>query len=198
MVERLARAIKGRTDEEIAMAAQKGDQDAESYLSLKYHSLVREIARGYYLVGGERKDLEQEGHIGLLKAIRTYSPDSAAAFGSFAYLCIDRKIISAVRAANRQKHRPLSSYLTLSEEGQGEDVASVSLPDPEETLLRQEKKRFIEECAAERLSPLEKAVLTLRLEGKSYQEIAHELHSTTKAVDNAVQRIRKKLKDLSE
>jgi len=197
MLHRLARALGERTDEEIAVMAQKGTSDAEEYLSLKYNPMVRRIARGYFLVGGERKDLEQEGHIGLLEAIRTYSKESTASFRTFAYLCIERQMISAVRAAGRQKHLPLSGYRSLSLED-----ASVGNPglliDPAEEFLQQEKKRLIEECAASRLSSLEKAVLILRLEGKSYQEIAQELHSTTKAVDNAVQRIRKKLKDLSE
>lgn len=195
MVQGRADAANDRTDEALAMAAQQGDKEAEEQLSLRFHSLVREIARGYFLVGGERKDLEQEGHIGLLKAIRTYSPDAGASFFSFAYRCIDRQMVSAVRAANRQKHRPLSGYISLSEEGSGTEELQA---DPEEELLYKEKARLIEECAASRLSPLEKEVLTLRLEGRSYQEISKECSVAVKSVDNAVQRIRKKLHDLGE
>lgn len=207
MVNRRTKQFAAWKDEDIAIAAQQGTSEAEEYLFEVYRPLVRRVANAYFLIGSDHNDLEQEGYIGLLKAIRSFSPDEKADFKSFARLCITRQMISAVKSANRQKHQPLNSYVSLSSARFGDETdgntVEETLPDegattPEEALLRQEQYRLVEVFAAEKLSQLERAVLYYHLEGQSYQEIAEILKRDTKAVDNALQRIRKKLKDMTE
>lgn len=191
------------SDEEIAMMAQT-DRDAEAFLTERYGSLVRRMARAYFLMGGEEHDLAQEGSIGLLRAIRTFSPEKKASFRSFAKLCINRQMLSAVKMAGRKKHRPLNSYVSLSHSGSSEEegpmmeetVADPSSLTPEESFLRRESYRLTGNRAAARLSRLERQVLYLHLEGDSYEEIGEKIGRDAKAVDNALQRIRKKLKDI--
>ncbi len=200
---RSAKFYSQRSDEELAMSAQV-DREAEAYLAERYAPLVRRIARAYFLMGGEEPDLVQEGAIGLLSAIRTFSPDKKSSFRSFAKLCIHRQILSAVKMAGRKKHRPLNSYISLSHPGSGEEegpmmeetVADPTGLSPEESFLRRESYRLTENRASARLSRLERQVLYYHLEGDSYEEIGEKIGRDAKAVDNALQRIRKKLKDI--
>ena len=205
MVNRSAKSYASWKDEEIAIAAQNGASDAEEFLLERYLPLVRRVANAYFLIGGDRSDLEQEGYIGLLKAIRSFSAEEQVDFRSFARLCVTRQMISAVKTANRQKHQPLNTYVSLSSARFSDDesgnTVEETVPDtgaatPEEEILLQEQYRLVEAFAAERLSPLERTVLSYHLEGKSYQQIGHLISRDAKVVDNALQRIRKKLKDM--
>lgn len=189
------------TDEELISISRGGDRIAEDLLYEKYKPFIRVRARSYFLVGADREDIIQEGMIGLYKAIRDYSPDKNASFRSFAELCVTRQIITAIKAATRQKHIPLNSYVSLNrpmfvEEPERTlmDVLSAArVSDPEETLISRETYESMEEQLLSSLSPLERSVLTLYLEGRSYVEIAESLSRSVKAIDNALQRIKHKL-----
>ncbi|HHY24573.1 MAG TPA: RNA polymerase sporulation sigma factor SigH [Clostridiaceae bacterium] len=189
-------------DEEIIIAAKSGNDKAFEYLINKYKSFVRAKARAYFLVGADREDIIQEGMIGLYKAIRDFKEDKRSSFKSFAELCITRQIITAVKTATRQKHIPLNSYVSLNKPIYNEesdrtlmDVISnnkVSI-NPEEMIISREELAGIEGKLNEILSRLEWKVLSLYLEGKSYNEIAVELNRHVKSVDNALQRVKRKL-----
>lgn len=189
-------------DEEIIIAAKSGNDKAFEYLINKYKSFVRAKARAYFLVGADREDIIQEGMIGLYKAIRDFKGDKRSSFKSFAELCITRQIITAVKTATRQKHIPLNSYVSLNKPIYNEesdrtlmDVISnnkVSI-NPEEMIISREELAGIEGKLNEILSRLEWKVLSLYLEGKSYNEIAVELNRHVKSVDNALQRVKRKL-----
>lgn len=188
-------------DEELIAVSRGGDRIAEDLLYEKYKPFIRVRARSYFLVGADREDIIQEGMIGLYKAIRDYSPDKNASFRSFAELCVTRQIITAIKAATRQKHIPLNSYVSLNrpmfvEEPERTlmDVLSAArVSDPEETLISRETYENMEEQLLSSLSPLERSVLTLYLEGRSYVEIAESLNRSVKAIDNALQRVKHKL-----
>ena len=193
-------------DEEIALLAQQGDEEASAYLLNKYKNFVRSKAHSYFLVGADHEDIVQEGMIGLFKAIRDFRPDKLASFHAFAEICITRQIITAIKTATRQKHIPLNSYISLNKpiyEDESErtlmDVITGSRAlDPEELLIGQESMSRIENRIDEVLSPLERRVLDAYLDGKSYQEIAEAEGRHVKSIDNALQRVKRKLERLIE
>lgn len=195
------KAIGELSEEEIVRLAQQGDDTAQEFLMEKYKNIVRSKTRSFFLVGAESEDLLQEGMIGLFKAIRDYDPEKNASFQAFAVLCIKRQLISAFKAASRQKHIPLNSYISLSKPVYGEesertflDVVSLEhAPDPEQLFILGEEHELIDRKIKEELSPLEREVLLLYLSGKSYQEIAEQLGTPLKTIDNALQRVKKKL-----
>ncbi len=189
------------TDERLLVASRDGDRVAEDLLYEKYKQFIRMRARSYFLVGADREDIIQEGMIGLYKAIRDYSPDKNASFRSFAELCVTRQIITAIKAATRQKHIPLNSYVSLNRPVNKEEpertlidvLGAAQMSDPEETLISRETYENMEEQLLASLSPLERSVLILYLEGRSYVEIAELVGRSLKAIDNALQRVRHKL-----
>jgi len=188
-------------DEEIVDIARAGSTDAQEYLIHKYKSFVRAKARAYFLVGADHEDIIQEGMIGLYKAIRDFRADRLASFKAFAELCITRQIITAIKTATRQKHIPLNSYVSLNRPIYDEDSDRTLLDimpgnhvlDPEEVVISSEEMGNMEEKITEILSDLEWQVLNSYLDGKSYLEIAHELQRHVKSVDNALQRVKRKL-----
>lgn len=188
-------------DEELVIIAQNGDEDALEYLLSKYKNFVRSKARTYFLIGADREDIVQEGMIGLYKAIRDYNVDKPASFHAFAELCVTRHIISAIKTATRQKHIPLNSYVSLNKSIFDEDSDRTLLDvlppdsemDPQELYINQEDRRAIEGKLTELLSGFEWEVLTYYLQDKSYQEISVLLNRHAKSIDNALQRIKKKL-----
>ncbi len=190
----------GMTDEEIVALAQQGNADALVHLLESFKSLVRIKARGYFLIGADYEDIVQEGMIGLYKAIRDYRADRQASFRAFADLCVKRQIITAIKTATRQKHIPLNSYVSLNKpiyEEESErtllDVIEGSVTNPEELFINQEEMSAIQSMIDKALSGFERQVLSAFLDGKSYQEIAQALGRHVKAVDNALQRIKKKM-----
>ena len=188
------------TDEEIVALAEK-DRSAEEFLLNKYKNLVKSRAKMYFLAGGDNDDLMQEGMIGLFKAIHDYNSDKQASFYSFAELCVKRQIFTAIKTAARQKHQPLNTYISLnkpvyedgSERTLVETLAERESVDPEKLYIMHEKLKDIEKEIDEKLSDLEKRVLILHLQGMSYQEISEIINKPTKSIDNALQRIKKKL-----
>ncbi len=191
------------TDLGLVRAAQSGDQQASTALVRKYRSLIRCKARSYFLVGADREDVIQEGMIGLYKAIRDYDPSRQASFRSFAELCVTRQMITAVKTATRRKHVPLNTYVSLSRpaagsEDDGERVLSDILAarevcDPAEIVISAWEGDFILKGFSEALSEFEARVLRLYMDGDSYQEIADRLGRHAKSVDNALQRIKRKI-----
>ena len=188
------------TDEEIVSLAEK-DRSAEEFLLNKYKNLVKSRAKMYFLAGGDNDDLMQEGMIGLFKAIHDYNSDKQASFYSFAELCVKRQIFTAIKTAARQKHQPLNTYISLnkpvyedvSERTLVETLAERESVDPEKLYIMHEKLKDMEKEIDEKLSDLEKRVLILHLQGMSYQEISEIINKPTKSIDNALQRIKKKL-----
>lgn len=189
-------------DEAIVELIRSEDNDAMDYLINKYKNYVRAKARTYFLIGADREDIIQEGMIGLYKAIRDYQEDKISSFRAFAELCITRQIITAIKAATRQKHIPLNSYISLHKPVFNDDSERTTLMDviiggkvanPEELLIGQENLNFIEQRMGEILSNLECQVLSLYLQGKAYYEIAGEMDRDIKSIDNALQRVKKKL-----
>lgn len=194
------------TDEEIVELAKHGNVGALEYLINKYKNFVRAKARTYFLIGADREDIIQEGMIGLYKAIRDYRYDRQASFRAFAEICVTRQIITAIKTATRQKHIPLNSYVSLnkpvfdeeSERTLGEVVTTEKDGNPEDLFINQENLMDIESTMHKILSPLEQEVVNLYLEGKSYQEIAEQLDRHVKSVDNALQRVKRKLEQYLE
>ena len=188
-------------DEEIVESARDGGSLAIEYLITKYKNFVRAKARSYFLIGADREDIIQEGMIGLYKAIRDFRSDKLASFRAFAELCITRQIITAIKTATRQKHIPLNSYVSLNKPIYDEDsdrtlldvISGSKITDPEELIINREEFGDIEEKMGEILSDLEWKVLMAYLDGKSYQEIAFELSRHVKSIDNALQRVKRKL-----
>ncbi|HAG11448.1 MAG TPA: RNA polymerase sporulation sigma factor SigH [Desulfotomaculum sp.] len=188
-------------DEEVVEFAREGDNGALEFLINKYKNFVRAKARSYFLVGADREDIIQEGMIGLYKAIRDFRTDKLSSFRAFAELCITRQIITAIKTATRQKHIPLNSYVSLNKPVYEEDsdrtlldiISSSKVADPEEMIISREEYYDIEEKMGEILSSLEWKVLMSYLEGKSYQEIAEDLKRHVKSIDNALQRVKRKL-----
>lgn len=189
-------------DAALVRAAQQGDQHASCELIRRYRGLIRSKARSYFLIGADRDDIVQEGLIGLFKAIRDYDPTRQASFHSFAELCVTRQIITAVKSATRRKHSPLNGYVSLSrpasmeEEGErllSDILAAKEVCDPAEIIVGAWETEFIRNGMVEALSDFETRVLRLYTGGKSYQEIADALGRHTKAVDNALQRIKRKM-----
>lgn len=194
------------TDEDIVELAQQGDQCAVDFLVDKYKNFVRAKARSYFLIGADKEDIIQEGMIGLFKAIRDYKQDKLTSFRAFAELCITRQIITAIKTATRQKHIPLNSYVSLNKPIYDEEsdrtlmdiLSTAKVTNPEDIVISQEEFIFIEKKMGEILSSLEWKVLMAYLDGKSYQEIAEELQRHVKSIDNALQRVKRKLEKYLE
>lgn len=183
-------------------AAQRGDQHASCELVRRYKGLIRCKARSYYLVGADRDDIVQEGMIGLFKAIRDYDPTRQASFHSFAELCVTRQIITAVKSSTRRKHSPLNGYVSLSrsasldEDGErllSDILAAKEVCDPAEIVIGAWETKFIRTGVVNSLSSFEADVLRLYTAGTSYNDIAEKLGRHTKAVDNALQRVKRKM-----
>lgn len=192
---------EGMLDEEVVEYAREGSKAAEEYLINKYKNFVRAKARSYFLIGADREDIIQEGMIGLYKAIRDFRGDKLSSFRAFAELCVTRQIITAIKTATRQKHIPLNSYVSLNKPIYDEDsdrtlldiISGSKVADPEELVINREEFGNIEDKMGEILSELEWQVLMSYLDGKSYQEIAVDLRRHVKSIDNALQRVKRKL-----
>ena len=188
-------------DEDIVEFAREGSTEALEYLINKYKNFVRAKARSYFLIGADRDDITQEGMIGLYKAIRDFRADKLSSFRAFAELCITRQIITAIKTATRQKHIPLNSYVSLNKPIYDDEsdrtlldvISGSKVTDPEELIISREEFGDIEGKMEEILSDLEWKVLMSYLDGKSYHEIAVELHRHVKSIDNALQRVKRKL-----
>ncbi|MGR9047928.1 MULTISPECIES: RNA polymerase sporulation sigma factor SigH [Halobacillus] len=193
-------------DEEVVERINQGQVQALDYLINKYKNFVRAKARTYFLIGADREDIVQEGMIGLYKAIRDYREGKLSSFKAFAELCVTRQIITAIKTATRQKHIPLNSYVSLDKPIYDEEsdrtlldvIAGSKAIDPQELIVNKEKFSDMEEKMSELLSDLEKKVLTLYLDGRSYQEISVELDRHVKSIDNALQRVKRKLEKYLE
>ena len=189
------------SDEELVELSASGDRRATELILSKYKNLVRNRAKAYFLAGADRDDIVQEGMIGLFKAVRDFDVTKQGSFRGFAEMCIKRQMITAVKAATRQKHAPLNSYVSLSEPIYEDNtertlvdmLAERKVVDPEEVFLRREKAETLSAEIEDKLSNLEKTVLSLYIDGMNYQEIAVELDRTPKSIDNALQRIKRKL-----
>ncbi len=191
----------GLEDEQIVEMAGDGDEQALEFLLNKYKNFVRSKARSYFLIGADHEDIVQEGMIGLFKAIRDFREDKLSSFRAFAELCITRQIITAIKTATRQKHIPLNSYVSLNRPIYDEEsdrtlldvLAEGRVVSPEELLISREDYSSIEDRIGQVLSDLEQQVLRAYLDGKSYQEIAKDLGRHVKSIDNALQRVKRKL-----
>ena len=184
------------TDEELIARLRAGECEITDYLIDKYKSLVRTRARALYLVGGDHEDLIQEGMLGLFKAVRDYRSGKEASFATFAGLCIDRQMYSAVASSQRQKHQPLNSFVSLSEPVSEQELRLVDEETPEEIMISRENVQGMYERIRERLSKFEYKVLELYLKGYDYTQIAEKLDRQPKAIDNALQRIRSKVREV--
>lgn len=192
---------EGKLDEDIALDAKNGDIKAQEYLINKYKNFVKAKAKSYFLVGADKEDIYQEGMIGLYKAIRDFKPDKLSSFKAFAELCVTRQIITAIKTATRQKHIPLNTYISLNKPIYDEEsdrtlldiLSTVKVCDPEELVISKEEVIKIEKEIEQVLSELELEVLNSYLQGKSYQEIACDLDRHSKSIDNALQRVKRKL-----
>ncbi len=188
-------------DEEMVELAKSNNPLALEYIIYKYKNFVRSKARSYFIIGADRDDIIQEGMIGLYKAIRDYDKDKLASFKSFAEICITRQIITAIKSATRQKHIPLNSYVSLSKPVYEDDsnrtlsdvITSGKMMDPMELFIGREDLDLMESNIGKVLSNLEKEVLSLYIDGRTYHEIAEDLDRDVKSVDNALQRIKRKL-----
>ena len=193
-------------DEQVIEMVHVGDSDALDYLITKYRNFVRAKARSYFLIGADREDIVQEGMIGLYKSIRDFREDKLTSFKAFAELCITRQIITAIKTATRQKHIPLNSYVSLDKPIYDEEsdrtlldvISGAKVMNPEELIINQEEFDDIELKMGELLSDLERKVLALYLDGRSYQEISEELNRHVKSIDNALQRVKRKLEKYLE
>ena len=194
------------SDEELISRLREGHEDIRDYLMEKHKNLVRKKARALYLIGGDNDDLIQEGMIGLYKAIRDFDPERGASFHTFADLCISRQLYTAVQASRRQKHQPLNSYVSLSDSDNEEQTSSrasyaandVRNRNPEELFIARENLEDMEELIEKKLSRFEREVLRYYLSGMNYSQIADTLGKSSKATDNALQRIKKKIKQITE
>ena len=188
------------SDEELIEKLRQGEDDITDYILEKYKPLVRKKTIAMYLIGGETEDLIQEGMIGLFKAIRDYKPDKDASFYHFAELCINRQLYSALEASNRKKHQPLNSYISLSEQEHPDAVAAELLVDkesgPEQTVIEQEVWEEYKKRLAQMLSRMENQVLQYYLDGNHYIQIAEMMGKSPKSIDNALQRIRQKIRQM--
>ncbi|HEX7167098.1 MAG TPA: RNA polymerase sporulation sigma factor SigH, partial [Acidimicrobiales bacterium] len=198
----VAQPLDQLSDDELAARFQGGDEDAVKVLLERYRRFARAKARGYFLVGADSDDIEQEGLIGLYKAARDFRSDRQSSFRAFAELCITRQVITAVKTATRQKHQPLNQYVSISGVRGSDDASERSvedlledhyIADPAETVVSNERMDSMRQSMAEMLSGLEVDVLRLYVEGKSYHEIGEHLGRHVKSIDNALQRIKRKL-----
>lgn len=192
---------KSIKDEIIVHSAANGDKIALDYILNKYKNLVKVKARAYFIIGADKEDIIQEGMIGLYKSIRDYQDTKESSFKVFAELCITRQMITAIKSATRQKHMPLNSYISLnkpifeeeSEKTYIELISTNKVLSPEELFIGQESKTFIQNHINKNLTELECKVLELYLKGKNYNEIANAVQKTEKSIDNALQRVKRKL-----
>jgi RNA polymerase sporulation-specific sigma factor len=204
--EKMYNYYKNMEDERLVELVHQGDGDALDFLIHKYQNFVRAKARSYFLVGADREDIVQEGMIGLYKAVRDFKGDKLSSFKAFAELCITRQMITAIKTATRQKHIPLNSYVSLDKPIYDDEsdrtlmdvISGTKETDPEELIVNREKVDDIEVKMAELLSDLERKVLALYLDGRSYQEISEELNRHVKSIDNALQRVKRKLEKYLE
>ena len=189
------------SDEELLEAIKKDDTQALDFLICKYKDLVNSKVNKYFIIGAEKEDIIQEGLIGLYKAIKDYKPDKQNSFKSFANLCIERQLITAIKSSNRRKHMPLNSYLSLNTSAYDNDEDGAELietfetdtiEDPLETIMKKEYFNEIKDTMHKSLSTFEEKVLDRYIQGESYEVIAKRLETPVKSVDNAIQRIRKK------
>lgn len=189
------------SDEQLVEFVHNGNSEALDFLIRKYRNFVRAKARSYFLIGADKEDIVQEGMIGLYKAVRDYKGDKLSTFKAFAELCITRQIITAIKTATRQKHIPLNSYVSLDKPIYDEEsdrtlmdvLTGTKASDPEELMINREQFSSIEGKVNELLSDLERQVLALYLDGRSYQEISEKLNRHVKSIDNALQRVKRKL-----
>lgn len=199
--------FKQASDEELILMYRDGEEEAAGFLMNKYKNLVRKKAGSMYILGGDREDLIQEGMIGLYKAVRDYDMGRDVNFYTFADLCVSRQMYTAVQASNRQKHLPLNTYISIygqnmnPEEGNGEydlinTLVSRIESNPEEMMIAQENMEQMENAIIKELSELEKQVFELHLTGMNYTEIAKVLGRDEKSTDNALQRMKGKIKKL--
>ena len=186
---------------DIVLKASKGDKIALEYIIKKYKNFVKAKAKSYFLIGADKEDIIQEGMIGLYKAVRDFDASKTNSFKGFADICITRQIITAIKTATRQKHIPLNSYISLNKPVYDEEsertlldiIATSIVTDPEELIISKEELKHIESKMNELLSDLEFQVVEYYLNGKSYQYIADKLKRDVKSIDNALQRVKRKL-----
>lgn len=194
-------SYKSMEDEDVVEVAKADNSLATEYLISKYQNFVRGKARSYYLIGADNDDIVQEGLIGLYKAIQDYDRDKLTSFRVFAEICITRQIITAIKTATRQKHIPLNSYISLNKPIYDENsdstlldvISGIRVTDPEHLMITKEELESMERKTEELLSELELKVLMSYVGGMSYQEIAEELDRHVKSIDNALQRVKRKL-----
>jgi RNA polymerase sporulation-specific sigma factor len=198
----LNRKLTELADDQLAACSQEGDRRALATLIDRYRRFARAKARNYFLIGGDSDDVEQEALIGLYKAARDFRPEHQASFRAFAELCITRQIITAIKTATRQKHQPLNQYVSISGVRGSDDPGERSVedllirhygPDPADRVVSDERLAALRASMQELLSSLEVDVLKLYVQGKSYQEIGDQLGRHVKSIDNALQRIKRKL-----
>jgi len=195
-----------KLDEEVVIQAKHGDNKAQEYLINKYENFVKAKAKSYFLIGADKEDIYQEGMIGLFKAIRDFKSDKLSSFKAFAELCVTRQIITAIKTATRQKHIPLNTYISLNKPIYDEEsdrtlldvLSEAKVTDPEELVISKEEMNHIQNEIGDVLSGLEMEVLLSYLDGKSYQEIACDLDRHAKSIDNALQRVKRKLEKCIE
>ncbi|GCD11215.1 RNA polymerase sporulation sigma factor SigH [Clostridium tagluense] len=193
--------FEDRLDEEVVIEAQKRNVRAQEYLINKYKNFVKAKAKSYFLIGADKEDIYQEGMIGLYKAIRDFKADRLSSFRAFAEICVTRQIITAIKTATRQKHIPLNTYISLNKPIYDEEsdrtlldvLSGAKITDPEELVISREEVISIQNEIGQVLSELEMEVLMSYLDGKSYQEIACDLDRHAKSIDNALQRVKRKL-----
>jgi RNA polymerase sporulation-specific sigma factor len=194
-------SLENKIDEEVVIEAKSGDVRAQEYLINKYENFVKSKAKSYFLIGADKEDIYQEGMIGLYKAIRDFRTNKLSSFKAFAELCVTRQIITAIKTATRQKHIPLNTYISLNKPIYDEEsdrtlldiLSEAKVADPEELMISKEELNHIHLEIGEVLSKLEMEVLMSYLDGKSYQEIACALDRHAKSIDNALQRVKRKL-----
>ena len=196
------RGYEKQTDEELIVRIRDGETEITDYIIEKYKDLVRKKAQRMYILGGDNEDIIQEGMIGLFKAVRDFDPGRDASFYTFADLCISRQMYTAIQAANRKKHTPLNSYISLYKNQEETDMESEligairnsSERNPEEILIDRENVEAIEKIIEHDLSPFERQVLELSMTGMNYQDIARLLGKDPKSTDNALNRVKTKIK----
>ena len=194
-------ALKNMEDEDIISLVKQGDISAMDFILDKYKPLVKSKSRAYFLIGADNEDIIQEGMIGLYKAVRDFNPDKHASFKAFAELCVNRQIITAVKAATRQKHQPLNNYVSLNKPAFSDDsqetfmdnIKGTDFSNPETMFIGRGARAGIEQHLEKKLSNLENSVLCLYLDNKTYAEISKITGKSEKSIDNALQRVKKKL-----
>lgn len=199
-----AECYENMSEEEIVRIAQNSDVKAEEYLIKRYKNFVKAKARSYYLIGADKEDIIQEGMIGFYKAIRDYNAGKEVSFRVFAKLCVTRQMITAIKTATRQKHIPLNSYISLNKPMFNEEndktlldiLEGKKITNPEDLMISKEEISNIESKIKEHLSKLEILVLNSYLQGKSYVEISEEIKKSIKSIDNALQRVKRKLEKI--